>query len=47
MSLIARHVRTITEDTLPVLSEAVSLVELRKHMLNPNKIAPAIRDTET
>lgn len=36
-----------TEDTVPVLSEAVSLAELRKHLLNPSKTAPAIGGTET
>lgn len=36
-----------TEDTVPVLSEAVSLAELRKHLLNSSKTAPAIGGTET
>lgn len=36
-----------TEDTVPVLSEAVSLAKLRKDLLNPSKTAPAIVGTET
>lgn len=36
-----------TEDTVPVLSEAFSLIELRKHLLNPSNTAPAVGDTET
>lgn len=36
-----------TENTVLVLSEAISLAELRKHLLNPSKTAPAIGGAET
>lgn len=36
-----------TEDTVPVLSEAASVAELRKHLLKPSKTAPAVGSTET